>query len=687
MVIEKLGSIIYALMGQGGGENPAFSFDPTKNDTAHALNSAFLITLVGASHPAFERAEGFLESMAESAEWGEAAKFYGEGLRLIHREIESMSGNDPRFTDRLDALSEWVSHRQNLADLNDTAEKFWSVFFPEANGILRNREDCLKALRSKRKVAISKLNATPLTDPARQMLFTSNVLLTIPPETKPLAELQLSDEAKERLLKTRQESQLFWYDHPIPVGVEREKNEILYGLKGLEAAFEFEAERGHISQGSRPICVLSVSVTHKGLQDLARRYLQEELARSGGLKMMDLYAFTEADTRRIVAEILVPAAAHYLQKKGAGELLEVFAVDGEYGRHYSFLKAVASFWNVFIDPNIRATFKIDLDQVFPQRELVDETGSSAFEHFQTALWGARGKDTQGRPVELGMIAGALVNEKDICRSLFTCDVPFPDHEPYYDEFFFFSPLPQALSTEAEMTARYGRDDLDGQRICLQRIHVPGGTNGILVDSLRRHRPFTPSFVGRAEDQAYILSVLMNPGPKLAYVHKDGLIMRHDKEAFAREAMASAFMGKLIGDYIRIIYFSAYAKALTDNIKELKETIDPFTGCFVSFIPTTVVYLRFSFKAASFFALGKNAQGIQFVKEGAKRIAKAMDFAQGEKNMLKRIYKKERSGWDLFYDTISAVEAAIRKEDGFALDLQKKAETIIKNCAISLERSC
>ncbi|MFZ2054148.1 MAG: hypothetical protein WAU81_08110 [Candidatus Aminicenantales bacterium] len=679
--MSKLGSIVQALMQMSGREDPAFSFDPGQDNTAQALNSAFLITLTGASHPAFDRAKSYLEGMTESAEWGEAAKFYVEGESLVRREITSANRNDPDLADRLDRLSAWGSLGRNLADVKATAEKFWAVFFPEANGLLSHREDRIEELRSRRRITITRLNASPLVDPARELLFSSNVLLTLPLEAKPLDELPLSDKAKKGLSKTRQEPQLFWYDHPIPVGVEPGKNEVLYGLMGLEKALEFERERNHIPRGSRPSCVLSVSVTHGGLRELARGFIQEELTRSGGLKMMDLYAFTEADTRRIIAEILGPAGAHYLRGKDTEQLLKVFGVDGEYGRHYSFLKAIAAFWQVLIDPRIKATFKIDLDQVFPQRELVAETGCSAFEHFQTPLWGAQGVDAQGRPVELGMIAGALVNAKDIDRSLFSADVPFPDQEPSFDEFIFFSPLPQALSTEAEMIARYDRDGLDGQRACLQRVHVTGGTNGILVESLRRHRPFTPSFVGRAEDQAYILSALKNPGPKLAYLHKAGLIMRHDKEAFAQEAMDSAFVGKLIGDYVRIIYFSAYARALANNIRELKEAIDPFTGCFVSFIPATVVYLRFAFKAASFFASGKDLQGVQFIREGAPRLRKTLDFASGKERLLERTYFQERAGWDLFYETLSAVEDAIAKKDGFALGLQETARAIIKDCAI------
>lgn len=681
-MMETFESIICALIASDTTETLSFDFNPKDHDNApQNLNSAFLILLAGSTHPLFKSAKRFFKSLPGSSEGYYTALFYEKGLELVPREIERVYKHDPDFADRLNRLHEWVSNRRNFQDVNRTAEKFWSVFFPEGAGILENRQERIKALRSKRRVTVTKLNKDPITDPARQMIFTSNVLLTVPPTMKPFSDLHVSDDLKEKISETMQERQLYWYDHPVQIGVDEKNNEVLYGLRGLDKAFEFEENHGQLPEGSRPVCVLSVSVTHKGLQKVAKRYIEEELSRSGGLNKTDLYVFTEADTKRIINEILIPAAEYYLQCADADSLLQIFGVDGDYGRHYSFLKAIAALWKVFINPEIRATFKIDLDQVFPQRELVDETCSSAFEHFKTPLWGAHGMDVKGHPLELGMIAGALVNERDICKSLFTPDMPFPDHAPSYDEFFFFSTLPQALSTEAEMMGRYTPGDLDGRKGCLQRIHVTGGTNGILVDSLRRHRPFTPSFMGRAEDQAYILSVIENPGTKLAYVHKDGLVMRHDKEAFAQEAIESAFLGKLIGDYVRIILFSGYAGTLTDDVRKLKKIIDPFTGCFVSVIPTTVVYLRFCFKAARFFQMGRHEEGAQFIREGAERIMRTMDFAGGEGNRLKQIFERERLGWNIYYDTISAVEDALKKKDAFAQDLKRKTENIIGQCAI------
>jgi hypothetical protein len=158
---------------------------------------------------------------------------------------------------------------------------------------------------------------------------------------------------------------------------------------------KFERERGSIANDDRLTCLLSVSVTHQGLHETARSYIDEVLNHAGFLKNLDVYVFTEADTQQIIRDILAPSALHFMQHPDATHELTMFGVDGQYGRHYSFLKAVAAFWKVFIEPGVTATFKIDLDQVFPQKALVEQTGASAFEHFMTALWGADGTDSRG----------------------------------------------------------------------------------------------------------------------------------------------------------------------------------------------------------------------------------------------------------------------------------------------------
>ena len=262
-----------------------------------------------------------------------------------------------------------------------TTRKLWSVFFPEAIGIWGHEKERIDELRSRRFVQVTEINNQPIADPEKEILFTSSVLLTLPAKSKPLDELPLSSSLKGEIQRILQEPQQYWYDHPIQMGVEADQNEVLYGLRGLERAYAFERQSGKAPADTKLRCVLSLAVTHPGLQGIAKRYLQEELERAGGFTNLDVYVFTEVDTRKIITDVLAPAARELLNAEDANDTLSFFGVDGEYSRHYSFLKAIATFWNVFVDPQLKATFKIDLDQVFPQGVLVDETGSSALEHF------------------------------------------------------------------------------------------------------------------------------------------------------------------------------------------------------------------------------------------------------------------------------------------------------------------
>jgi len=587
IIEEKFQIIIRHLIGSNRNEEPltkinvSGQFRPeekTEQAIVRNLNAAFLIALSGKIHPHYEEANKYLKSLQNHTSWGEISRFYQTGLDVICAEIVDACSVDERLEESLSELYEWVTDASNLSNRMETIEKVRGVFFPEGVSLCTNRYEKIKELREKRKISITNLNPSPIRNPFQEILFASNILLTVPQQSKCIDDIRLSPSMKKKLKKVIKEEQLFWYDHPIQIGVEIENNEAMYGLRGLEEAVKFEQRRGKREEDIPLDCVLSVSVTHKGLHRIAKEYLQEEFGNAKALEHLILYVFTETETSRLIEEILVPAGKEYLKDFDPLLLHKIIGVDGEYGRHYSFLKAISVFWHVFIDPQIKGTFKIDLDQVFPQEELIEESGASAFEHLTTPLWGAEGIDDQGNAVALGMIAGALVNERDIDRSLFTPDVCFPPEEVQGDELIFFSPLPQALSTEAGMMTRYTDNDLNGKDQCIQRIHVTGGTCGVLIASLKQYRPFTPTFIGRAEDQAYLLSVLFKDAKKnLRYVHKDGLIMRHDKEAFAEEAIKTAYIGKVVGDYARILWFTYYARALPWDVKKTKDIIDPFAG--------------------------------------------------------------------------------------------------------------
>lgn len=640
------------------------------------INRMFLDALCGPGEGKFEELVTRLAREAEEdGEEKKTALFFLTALYEIPEEIGKCATNCAIFAENL-KRSAAILREGRMLSHEEKADLCWSVFFPEGRAIYGRRKEAIEELRRMRRVSVMKPPESPIKDPFSEILITANALLTIPLHEG--HNESLPEFLREPVRAASREEQRFWYDHPVPLGVPPENNEILYGLRGLDEAIAFEVKRARLGKDISVPCLLSVSVTHEGLHAVARDWIESELSRQP-LRYLDLFVFTEADTNRLIEDVLLPAGERCCRSSAGESLKAAFGVDGEYGRHYTFLKAVTAIYSVMIDPHVRATFKIDLDQIFPQELLVHETGMSAFEHLASPLWGAVGLDVKGKEVELGMIAGALVNDRDIERSLFTPDVPFPEAPPRYDELIFFSPLTQALSTEAEMMTRYDGNFLDGKTKCLQRIHVTGGTTGILLESLMRYRPFTPSFIGRAEDQAWLLSVLFSGERRLRYLHQAGLFMRHDKESFAAEAVKKSALGKLVGDYARILLFSLYARLLPWSVEDIKEEVDPFTGCFISPIPVTLAVLRMSLKALRLRDEGAFDEADELIRLGSARLMPLI--RKGAEESLRERYSSERDAWNYYYDIIEALEEALKKGDKEAVFLKEKTEEIFRSCRI------
>ena len=608
------------------------------------------------------------------------------------------------------ALAQETAHG---ALLGEQPERLWDLFFPEAVFLSEDPEEQITLLRDRRRVRVTAPPRHPITDPARELLFTSNALLTLPfSDESP----EFSDpELRRRVENVQSEPQKFWYDHPIPLGVSAEANEVLYGLKGLAAALAVERQRGTAAAGQPVRVALSISVTHEGLRSPAGEWLRSVFAHEAreSLEGLEVYGFTEDDTLAMV-DLLTP----FLNDPAERELLqEVFGVDGEYGRHYSFLKALPALWSVLAAPEIRGTFKLDLDQVFSQEKLLEDTGATAFELFAAPLWGAQAIDAEGNPIELGMIAGALVNEADIGKGLFTPDIPWPESIPTGEDLLFYKQRPMAVSTRAEMMTRYSgqREGTgtskgtpvdasagmpDGKTEALHRIHVTGGTNGIRIDSLRRHRPFTPTFVGRAEDQAYILSVLGSGGEtatappemrRLAYLHQPGLIMRHDKAAFAGQAVAAGKAGSYVGDLVRTLVFSDYASFLSGTPAEsatIKTQLDPFTGCFITPTPLTSIALRLALHTVD-TDRGSTEAREAILNLAAQRLPSEIDRPRGPDGELARQWHRERRGWDVFYNALDRIEALQRytaaptgAPTGVVTDARRTFRAILQRCRLA-----
>ncbi len=584
---------------------------------------------------------------------------------MMQREWEDLTAS-PDFCRDLEAFA--AASRES----DEGAEALRRLFLPAAGYPLGDMEEKGQELRARRRVTLSRLNDSPLGNPAGEIIFTSNLLLTVPSDPQILDSMEHPEEWKKKVRRVMEEPQRHWYDHPIPLGTPPEQNEMIHGLKGLDQAARFEINRGTMDSGDRLTVFLSVSVTHRGLAPLVKDYIRRELARDAGLEHLDLFIFTETETEKLVQELLIPTA----RTLGGGpvdDLAVIFGVDGEYGRHYSFLKAAPLLFSLLVDPSRRATFKIDLDQVFPQERLVEETGKSALELLKTPQWGAEGKDSQGNPVYLGMIAGALVNEKDIGAGLYTPDVPLPEEEPRGEERFFFKRLPMAVSTRAEIGCPPAKDP----KSTIHRIHVTGGTNGILFSALRRYRPFTPTFIGRAEDQAYLLSVLWEDqeGLYLRYAHQPDLRMRHDKEAFASEAIQAAKKDTFIGDLIRTFHFSHLSRIIPGGAPAVRKELDPFTGCYIQKAPAIHVMIRFILHAESIAREEGSTAAWDFLERGSIRGIQILGVFN-EKGVEEQFYREKRA-WELFFDTAETLNP--RKE---TTPWMERGREIFRSCRIS-----
>ncbi len=574
------------------------------------------------------------------------------GSEILHRFLQCLSDGSAMENSSFHKALDQIRKETEMIEISGTISKeerlkeYWNIFFPEGNLFFENREEVIRKLRNKRSVEITKMNENSITNVPEEMTFTSNVLLTVPAFQTDLNSLDLPDEIKKELPAVMGEEQMYWFDHPVQMGEIPEKNEIIYGLKSLSEAFSYEKKNDFAPGDATLDVLLSVSVTHKGLQKLAAPYLKYELSQCEVIKDLNIYIFTEESCQRLLESY-----------SGHNDTIsEYFGVDGKYGRHYNFLKAVNALWKISKNPKLKGTFKIDLDQIFPQKELMDYTEKSAFQHFMSPLWGAAGKDTEGRVVDLSMIAGALVNESDIGKSLYTPDVSIPDLKAPVSDLVFFKHLSMSLSTRAELMTRYRKEKvIDGKKKVISRIHVTGGTNGILIDALFKYRPFTPSFIGRAEDQAYILSVLnKKEEPLLRYYHEDGLIMRHDKQAFAGESIKAAKDGTYIADILRLLYYSYYAEALPGGVEKTKAETYPFTGSYVSQYPVTLSYMRLVFKLLEMYDEGLTDRADKMLELGISRIQPLAEKLMGN-NFLIDEYKAEKKQWDLFYDEIESLK--------------------------------
>ncbi|MEJ7748483.1 MAG: hypothetical protein WKF56_04220, partial [Candidatus Limnocylindrales bacterium] len=231
-------------------------------DPTTALTTAFLIGLAGPAEPDAASARALLDDPSADSDH-ELAELFREGLRAVPGEIAGRLAGDPSFAAVLEAAAARLADPST--DEATATEAGWSVLFPEAVGLLADVETGIESLRAERIVRVTALASPRIEDPVRELLLTSNVLLTLPLDAGQDSAPGLAPDVVTSIEAARGEPQRYWFDHPIPIGVRPEHNELLHGLRGLDQAVAVELERRGSRNESIPeprlACLLSVSVT------------------------------------------------------------------------------------------------------------------------------------------------------------------------------------------------------------------------------------------------------------------------------------------------------------------------------------------------------------------------------------------------------------------------------------------
>src|SRR6056297_2368187 len=469
-----------------------------------------------------------------------------------------------------------------------------------------------------------------------------NALYTLPEEGA--AELkglpaQFTSLVKE--LRTKPGEKVADYDHPVPLYEEDSHHELVSCLQELEGDVAFEKHQGVLPADYRVPVLLSVSVTHAGLDKPAGRWI-EWLLKEKQYHHLQVLVLTEERVRGLKTALLKGASedpAGDTEPDAADDPLEVFSVFGKYGRHFNALK----YSQLILEKthNIRAGFKLDTDEGIHSRNLYEATGLTWFQTLCHPYWGGEAEDWQGRAVELAVNEGEYMNSTDIdklgyAKAMRAPDVGIPNTWTGPNMFF------QKSFAHGRMTALY--NNINSLEAGISHPVVKGGGYGISNHGLQHALPFTFSWVGRAEDQQFYFSGL--PYGIRAVFHPD-LRIAHYKSAVSGAEKKTAAT-RFIGDMYRLIIFQRLAGML-----DVKEQIDPMPGVFAGELARAQAALASLLKACE-FAIHDNESAAGYIIE--QGIAQLLDLEDRiDRGEVDAEYRRERAQWSLFVKHVEAAD--------------------------------
>ena len=667
------------------------------------VNAAMLICLCGKEHPLFHKAWDYLH--LADAVFGEQKKSYLKFYEIIQEEIVERLKTDPVVLELFqDVIRDRDPDRLKAARLE--------IFNPLAAQTLSrfDAKQIVKDIQKKNRLRLIANNEDFITDPIREVIFTTNLLVT-PPEKESLIPEGFPVWAQETLRLVIGLPVDWHFDHPMEIAATRDAlhaSEFIFCLKGFEESLHAEIEiekaawKDYISRGDKVPLYISISPTHGGvnLGCAAREMLKCQYAaavKSGMLQELEIvepYLYTQAEVKRLIDDVLTPAAKRYfpeLQEREIGVYLSCLGVEGCYAMHYNFLKAFGSLAK-FMNPKVKAVIKIDTDQTFPTDRFYRETDSCWLEAFTLPTIGGVCADQNERNMYMGCFAGSLTNRDELIQKddLFLPDISIPDvpeRIPEGEAGVFYQGLLQSLITQGEAFP----PEIQWRALKVlneypyMRTFVTGGTIGFLIDALERYAPFVDAHVHRAEDQAFLLSVLFDQydGHFLRYLYFPGLHMIHEKESFASAAIKTAEPYKKIYDLERIWNFSYLTRALCEikgwDFEDVRSTLNFFTASFVQPFPRLLALTRFVLSVAR--NGGRNRDDIIYQKEGLRRLPKIALHRERYYRDAKARVAEQIKAWRFYYDLMMKLRESAKKGDTFALALRQKVNEINNDCKL------
>jgi len=421
------------------------------------------------------------------------------------------------------------------------------------------------------------------------------------------------------------------YDHPVPLFVDNNHHELIKCLEELNNDIEFEKSKYVFKRDFKLCIVISISVTHRNLYEIAKLWIKE-IVKSCNFKHLKCLIIGLHEINLIKNKLLKCE-------------IPVFSVSGKYAKHFNSLKYI----QLLLEKgyNIKAGFKLDTDEGIRSRDLFNTTRKTWFQTMCHNLWGAYGVDYSGKRVELGINVGEYINNKDIVnlgyrKSMRTPDVKVPDS--YISEDIFFN----KCIAHGRMSLLYNScNDLNDY---ISHPVVKGGAYGITNDSLKKYVPFAFSRIGRAEDQGFYISAISKG---LIGIFNPDLRIAHYKEQVSSSEKRTE-VTRFIGDMYRLILFEHIVKILG-----IKDKIDPMPGVFAGKLARSQAFFNIIYKAYYYCTIDMEDNALFLLKNGIDELEKLKRDIDSSK--IKIELENESEQWLKFVEIAEKIDKATSKE--------------------------